>query len=159
VFVSLDWPSSEVPCFDPELGGFIGTLPDRPRNYTVWSAVEPLLTSEKGLVHLSRCNSRWFCHRLSMTEDVDILIVFTLFSIAEAGIYIICVSTVMVRNCTHYGCPQHLNQVSNKLYPPQVFRRVCQNTHPKLSIHQLLESVSPPTPRLSIHSHTYICKA
>jgi hypothetical protein len=86
-------------------------------------------------VHLSRCNSRWFCHRLSMTEDVDILIVFTLFSIAEAGIYIICVSTVMVRNCTHYGCPQHLNQVSNKLYPPQVFRRVCQNTHPKLSIH------------------------
>jgi hypothetical protein len=35
VFVSLDSPSCEVPCFDPELGGFIRTLPDRPRGYTV----------------------------------------------------------------------------------------------------------------------------
>jgi hypothetical protein len=30
VIVSLDSPSCEVPYFDPELGGFIGTLPDRP---------------------------------------------------------------------------------------------------------------------------------
>jgi hypothetical protein len=35
VLVSLDSPSCGVPCFDPELGGFIGTLPDRPRGYTI----------------------------------------------------------------------------------------------------------------------------
>jgi hypothetical protein len=56
--------------FDPELGGFIGTLPDIPQGYTVWSAVESLLPSEKGSAHLSRCNLGWFCHREPLAERV-----------------------------------------------------------------------------------------
>jgi hypothetical protein len=63
VIVSLDLPSCEVPYFDPELGGFIRTLPDRPQGYTILSAIESLPPSEKGSAHLSRCNSGWFCHR------------------------------------------------------------------------------------------------
>jgi hypothetical protein len=49
--------------FGPELGGFIRTLPNRPRDYTIWSVVEYLLPSRKGSAHLSRCNSGWFYHR------------------------------------------------------------------------------------------------
>jgi hypothetical protein len=48
--------------FDPELGGFIGTLPDRPWGYTVWGAVESLPPFEKGSAHLSQCNLGCFCH-------------------------------------------------------------------------------------------------
>jgi hypothetical protein len=39
-FVSLDSPSCGVPCWSC-IWWFIGTLPDRPRNYTVWSTSEP----------------------------------------------------------------------------------------------------------------------
>jgi hypothetical protein len=35
VIVSLDSPSCEVTLFDPVYRWFIGTLPDRPRDYTV----------------------------------------------------------------------------------------------------------------------------
>jgi hypothetical protein len=42
VNVSLDSPSCEVALFDPVYRWFIGTLPDRPRDYTVWSTLEPL---------------------------------------------------------------------------------------------------------------------
>jgi hypothetical protein len=52
VIVSLDSPSCEVTLFDPLYRWFIGTLPDRPRDYTLWS----------GLAYLSRYNSGWFCH-------------------------------------------------------------------------------------------------
>jgi hypothetical protein len=41
VNVSLDSPSCEVTLFDPVYRWFIGTLPDRPRDYTVWSTLEP----------------------------------------------------------------------------------------------------------------------
>jgi hypothetical protein len=41
VTVSLDSPSCEVTLFDPVYRWFIGTLPDRPRDYTVWSTLEP----------------------------------------------------------------------------------------------------------------------
>jgi hypothetical protein len=41
VTVSLDSPSGEVTLFDPVYRWFIGTLPDRPRDYTVWSTLEP----------------------------------------------------------------------------------------------------------------------
>jgi hypothetical protein len=41
VIVSLDSPSCEVTLFDPVYRWFIGTLPDRPRDYTVWSTLEP----------------------------------------------------------------------------------------------------------------------
>jgi hypothetical protein len=39
-FVSLDSPSCGVPCWSC-FWLFIGTLPDRPRDYTVWSTSEP----------------------------------------------------------------------------------------------------------------------
>jgi hypothetical protein len=42
VTVPLDSPSCEVTLFDPVYWWFIGTLPDRPRDYTVWSTLEPL---------------------------------------------------------------------------------------------------------------------
>jgi hypothetical protein len=41
VTVSLESPSREVTLFDPAYRWFIGTLPDRPRDYTVWSMLEP----------------------------------------------------------------------------------------------------------------------
>jgi hypothetical protein len=41
VIVSLDSPSCEVTLFGPVYRWFIGTLPDRPRDYTVWSTLEP----------------------------------------------------------------------------------------------------------------------
>jgi hypothetical protein len=41
VIVSLDSPSCEVTLFDPVYRWFIGTLPDRPRDFTVWSTLEP----------------------------------------------------------------------------------------------------------------------
>jgi hypothetical protein len=41
VTVSLDSPSCEVTLFDPVYRWFIGTLLDRPRDYTVWSTLEP----------------------------------------------------------------------------------------------------------------------
>jgi hypothetical protein len=41
VIVSLDSPSCEVTLFDPVYRWFIGMLPDRPRDYTVWSTLEP----------------------------------------------------------------------------------------------------------------------
>jgi hypothetical protein len=41
VTVSLDSPSCEVTLFDPVYRWFIGMLPDRPRDYTVWSTLEP----------------------------------------------------------------------------------------------------------------------
>jgi hypothetical protein len=99
-----------------------------------------------------------------------IIVTLTRSSVAETSIFVICVSTAIVRNYTHYGCPQHLNQVSKKLYLPQVLRRVCQDTQPKPSIHdrvrfahsrlspkhQLLDGITSHTPRLSIHyTHTH----
>jgi hypothetical protein len=47
---------------------FIGTLPDRPRVYTIWSTLEPL---ERGLAYLSRCNSGWFCHSWISTHTYN----------------------------------------------------------------------------------------
>jgi hypothetical protein len=41
VIVSLDSPSCKVTLFDPVYRWFIGTLSDRPRDYTVWSTLEP----------------------------------------------------------------------------------------------------------------------
>jgi hypothetical protein len=39
-FVSLDSPSCGVPCWSC-IRWFIGTLPDRPKDYTVWSTPDP----------------------------------------------------------------------------------------------------------------------
>jgi hypothetical protein len=41
MIVSLDSPLCEVTLFDPVYRWFIGTLPDRPRDYTVWSTLKP----------------------------------------------------------------------------------------------------------------------
>jgi hypothetical protein len=75
VIVSLDSPSCEVTLFDSVYRWFIGTLPDRPRDYTVWSTLEPSGVDSRtwiGIIQVSSATAAILGTLISLVPAVSV---------------------------------------------------------------------------------------